>query len=186
MDQEIADEALMLRYRDGDTQSFEVLYERHKGPLYRYLRRQCGDSGAEELFQDIWLRLIRARTGYKVQAKFTTYLYKIAHNRVLDHYRSHSRAALSSFDDPGVPSLAELPAEGDDPLEESDRGWLLNRLMASLGRLPAAQREVFLLREEAGLSLDDIAAATGTSRETVKSRLRYAVAKLKRDLGSLL
>jgi len=183
MDQEIADEALMLRYRDGDSESFEVLYARHRGPLYRYLLRQCGEGVAEELFQDIWLKLIRSRERYSVQAKFTTYLYQIAHHRVIDHYRKHARAALTSFDDPGGPG--ELPAERGDPLEESNRGWLLDRLLASLERLPPAQREVFLLREEAGLSLDDIAVATGTNRETAKSRLRYAVAKLKRDLGTL-
>lgn len=186
MDQETADEALMLRYRDGDTQSFEVLYARHKGPLYRYLLRQCGEASVEELFQDIWLRLIRARDRYTVQAKFSTYLYQIAHNRVIDHYRQHARAALTSFDEPGTPSLGELPTGEDGPLEKADQGWLLERLLASLARLPAAQREVFLLREEAGLSLEDIAAATGTHRETVKSRLRYAVTKLKRDLGALV
>lgn len=74
-----ADETLMLRYRDGNTQAFARLYARHKGPLYRYLLRQCGmPAVAEELFQDIWLKLIAARAGYTVQARFTTYLYRLA------------------------------------------------------------------------------------------------------------
>ena len=87
-----ADETLMLRYRDGDAGAFEHLYARHKGSLYRYLLRQCGQPAvAEELFQDIWLKLIAARGGYAVQAKFSTWLYRIAHNRLVDHYRASAR-----------------------------------------------------------------------------------------------
>ena len=95
---ESSDEELMLGYRDGDAGAFDVLYARHKGGLYRYLHRQCRDAAAaEELFQDVWMNLIRARTGYTVQAKFTTYLYRLAHNRLIDHYRKNSQAAISSM-----------------------------------------------------------------------------------------
>ena len=81
-----ADEILMLRYRDGDTDAFARLYARHKGPLYRYLLRQCGQPAvAEELFQDVWLKLIAGRSGYAVQARFAAWLYRIAHNRLVDH-----------------------------------------------------------------------------------------------------
>ena len=97
---ESSDEELMLGYRDGDAAAFDVLYARHKGGVYRYLHRQCRDAAAaEELFQDVWMNLIRARAGYTVQAKFTTYLYRLAHNRLIDHYRKHSQAAVSSFED---------------------------------------------------------------------------------------
>ena len=88
MDNAAPDEELMNRYRDGDAHAFEVLYTRHKGPLYRYLLRQCGAAAlAEELFQDVWMKLIRARERYETRAKFTTYLYHLAHNRLIDHYR---------------------------------------------------------------------------------------------------
>jgi len=79
-----ADETLMLRYRNGDAGAFGRLYARHKGSLYRYLLRQCGQpTVAEELFQDVWLKLIAARSGYAVQARFATWLYRIAHNRLV-------------------------------------------------------------------------------------------------------
>jgi RNA polymerase sigma-70 factor (ECF subfamily) len=89
-DPDDSDEALMLAYRDGDAGAFDVLYARHRGGTYRYLLRQCRNAGlAEEMFQDVWMNLIRARTGYTVQARFTTYLYRIAHNRLMDHFRRH-------------------------------------------------------------------------------------------------
>ena len=79
----------MLLYRDGEPGAFDVLYARHKGGVYRYLLRQCREAAAaEELFQDVWMNLVRARAGYTVQAKFTTYLYRLAHNRLIDHYRT--------------------------------------------------------------------------------------------------
>src|SRR5512138_1572570 len=81
-----ADETLMLAYRDGDAGAFDRLYARHKGPVYRYLRRHAQDQ-ADELAQDVWIRVIHAREGYDVRAKFTTWLYTIAHNRLMDHFR---------------------------------------------------------------------------------------------------
>ena len=89
----VSDEELMLAYRDGDAGAFDTLYRRHKGPVYRYMLRQCRDAGvADELFQDVWMNLIRARESYTVQAKFTTYIYTMAHNRLIDHYRKHGQA----------------------------------------------------------------------------------------------
>ena len=185
MDRDNADEALMLRYRDGDAQAFEWLYARHKGPLYRYLLRQCGDAViAEELFQDVWLKLIKARTSYSVKAKFTTYLYHMAHNRLIDHYRAQARGLPASFRDDDPPDLEALPAAAhEQPEQREDRRRRLQRLLALVAELPEAPREAFLLREEAGLSVEAIAEATGVSRETAKSRLRYAVAKLRQGLG---
>src|SRR5882757_8243947 len=106
-----SDEGLMERYRDGDAAAFDVLYGRHKGGVFRYLARQCGNRGiAEELFQDVWMNLIRARAGYTVQARFTTYLYKLAHNRLIDHYRAQSGNAPASFDEEGGPALDDVAA----------------------------------------------------------------------------
>ena len=182
MDNAASDEQLMNRYRDGDARAFEVLYTRHKGPLYRYLLRQCGvPAVAEELFQDVWTKLIRARERYEVRAKFTTYLYHLAHNRLIDHYRRAKTGVPISYGDDPDDLLIERVAdtEARQPENELDRRRQTQRLLAMLAELPEAQREAFLLREESGMSLEEIAEATGVTRETAKSRLRYALAKLR-------
>lgn len=180
-----SDEELMLRYRDGDAGAFDELYRRHKGSLYRYLLRQCRDSGAaEELFQDIWMNLIRAHAGYTVAAKFTTYLYRLAHNRLIDHYRKHARAVWLSFDDEEGSALEEPAASGEgQPETRYESKQLAERLLALLGALPEAQREAFVLQYETGMTIEEIAIATGVSRETAKSRLRYALTKLRQGMG---
>jgi len=179
----LTDEMLMMRYRDGDTTAFETLYARHKGALFRYFVRQCRQRAvAEEMFQDVWTNVIRARTRYEPKAKFATWLYRIAHNRLVDHYRAAN---------PGNPVLATASATGEerpaDPTLEPERRVhaqrQVARLMALLDSLPSEQREAFVLHEEAGLGIDDIAEAAGVGRETAKSRLRYAVAKLRKGLG---
>jgi RNA polymerase sigma-70 factor (ECF subfamily) len=178
-----SDEELMQEYRDGDTGVFEVLYGRFKGPLYRYFLRQCRvPAVAEELFQDVWLNLIRAREQYEVRAKFATYLFHLAHNRLIDYYRRQasglpvSYADDASFED--VPDSKQVAAETQLDLKRQAA-----RLKQLIGELPEAQREAFLLREETGLSVSDIAGVTGVNAETAKSRLRYAVARLKRGLS---
>jgi RNA polymerase sigma-70 factor (ECF subfamily) len=183
MENDATDETLMLRYRDGDNHAFERLYARHKGTLYRYLLRQCGNpSVTEELFQDVWLKIIKARTGYTVQAKFTTWLFQVAHNRLIDHYRTTARRVLTAFED--CATLESIPnGHHVQPEQQEDRRRQVQRLLELIAELPEPQREAFLLREEAGLSLEAIAEATGVSRETAKSRLRYALAKLRQGLG---
>lgn len=178
------DEKLMVCYRDGDPDAFARLYARHRGPLYRYLLRQCSTASvAEELFQDIWLKLVAARSSYTVQAKFSTWLYRIAHNRLVDHYRAGARGLPVSYAD-DCPEWMEIPAPTSvQPEVWEDRRRQAEQLLALLAALPEAQRETFLLKEEAGLSLEEIAIATGTGRETVKSRLRYALARLRQGLG---
>ncbi|HCB15362.1 MAG TPA: RNA polymerase sigma factor [Gammaproteobacteria bacterium] len=184
---EDADELLMLRYREGDASAFTRLYARHKGPLYRYLLRQCGQPAtAEELFQDVWLKLIAARTGYTVQARFMTWLYRIAHNRLIDYYRASNRGLPVSYAG-DCPEWVDVPAPLEEqPEHQDDRRRQAERLLVLLAELPEAQREAVLLKEEAGLSLEEIAQVTGTGRETVKSRLRYALARLRRGLGGAL
>ncbi len=185
MDREITDEALMLRYRDGDAAAFEALYERHRGGLYRYFLRQTGERGrAEELFQDVWVNIVHARRRYQPSAKFSTYLYRLAHNRLIDDYRRRRGRVPVSFDDPDCPGEETLPdPRGPEPARELERREQTERLLAALAALPEAQREAFLMHEEGGLTLDQIAAAMGVGFETAKSRLRYAVARLRRELG---
>lgn len=178
---DIGDEDLMLRYRAGDTNAFDTLYARHRGPLFRYLLRQCARrSIAEELFQDVWTNVIRARSRYEVRAKFGTWLYRIAHNRLVDHYRSANPAPHDSLDEADGPEL--VADTSTEPERRLGAGRRAERLMAAIAELPEEQREAFMLREEGGLGVDQIAQVTGVGRETAKSRLRYAVTRLRRAL----
>ena len=181
------DEDLMLAYARGSIEAFDTLYRRHKGPLYRYLVRQCRDAAAaEELFQDIWANLVRSRASYTVTARFTTYLYRLAHNRLIDHYRRAAPASLASFDDEDA-SLPELAAPAhEQPDTAYDSKSRAARLLELLRELPEAQREAFVLQHESGMSVEEIAEATGVNRETAKSRLRYAMAKLRAGMHEWL
>ncbi len=174
----------MLRYRDGDAASFDQLYQRHKDMLYRYMLRQCQNhSIAEELYQDVWMKLINARENYQVKAKFTTYLFQMAHHRVIDHYRRNKiRAINSKTDDQHNPEFISLNANRQ-PDQKADIENQVDRLLQLVDNLSSEQRETFLLREDAGMTIDEIAQATGVKPETAKSRLRYAVEKLRKSLG---
>ena len=175
MEQAPADSALMLRYQDGDVAAFETLYRRHNDSLYRYLLRHCHNRDtAEDIFQEVWGKIIKARSSYRRTAKFTTFLYRVAHNCFIDHIRRNKRHSNPVAIEP------EHHADpSDTPDIEAERSLARRRLEAALMELPDEQRDVFLLHEEAGLSLDQIASITDTNRETTKSRLRYAVKKLR-------
>jgi len=180
-----SDEDLMLAYAAGDAVAFDTLYARHKGGVYRYLLRQCRQSSvADELFQDVWTNLIRARASYAPTAKFTTWLYRLAHNRLIDHYRASGHLTLVSVDDEAHEDvIAAIPTvRSDEPEARAENRELGARLRAALTALPPAQREAFLLQQEGELSLAEIAELTGVGAETVKSRLRYAVSKLRSEL----
>jgi RNA polymerase sigma-70 factor (ECF subfamily) len=184
----ISDEDLMLAYAAGDAAAFDALYARHKGGVYRYLLRQCRRGAAvDELFQDVWMNLIRARASYTPTAKFATYLYRLAHNRLIDHYRASGQVSLVSADDEAhEDAVAALPANrGLEPEMRAENRQLGERLKSAVASLPPPQRDAFLLQQEAGLSLGEIAELTGVGVETVKSRLRYAVNKLRHDLSDL-
>ncbi len=175
MDSAPEDSALMLRYRDGDVAAFEALYERHNDALYRYLLRLCNHrDSAEDIFQEVWGKIIKARESYRPTAKFTTFLYRVAHNCFIDHIRRNKRHTQTVDMEPDHhPDTAECTEM------QVERSLARRRLLEALRELPDEQRDVFLLHEEAGLSLDNIASITGTNRETAKSRLRYAVRKLR-------
>jgi RNA polymerase sigma-70 factor, ECF subfamily len=183
-----SDEELMLAYAAGDAAAFDALYARHKGGVYRYLARQCRQPGiADELFQDVWMNLIRARASYAPTAKFTTWLYRLAHNRMIDHFRSSGHLTLvSSDDEANEEAVIALPAaRASEPEPRSQNRELGERLRAAVAALPPAQREAFLLQQEGELSLAEIATLTGAGVETVKSRLRYALSKLRAELADL-
>ncbi len=185
MDDSRTDEALMLAYRDGDAAAFEILYGRWRGRLYRYLAHQA-PARADELFQDVWLRVVGARQSYAVTALFSTWLFRIAHNRLMDHYRAQGRGIVELYDDPEDDPAVALPApEQEAPAAMLERRQIAGRILDALAELPAPQREAFLLAEESGMSLEEIARATGVGRETAKSRLRYALSRLRQALGGL-
>jgi RNA polymerase sigma-70 factor (ECF subfamily) len=184
-----SDEALMLAYAAGDAAAFDRLYARHKGGVYRYLLRHCRQSAlAEELFQEVWSNLIRARGTYAPTAKFTTWLYRLAHNRWIDQIRADGHLKLVSADDEAhEDAVAQVAgARGEEPLARAEVRELGERLRAAVASLPPLQRDAFLLQHEGGLSLAEIAHITGAGAETVKSRLRYAIAKLREELRSEL
>lgn len=177
------DAALLRRYRRGDAEAFAVLYARHRLGLYRFLCSLCGDAAlAEEVFQETWLSLVRS-TAEQQQAgvQFRSWLYQIGRNRLIDHWRRHARqqGLQDSFDE----QLHARPAEEPGPEQQLQLSRDRRRLHAALEDLPLEQREVFLLRAHGDLELHEIAELTRTPAETVKSRLRYALAKLRRLLA---
>jgi RNA polymerase sigma-70 factor, ECF subfamily len=180
----VCDEELMLRYRDGDAAAFEELYGRHRGGVFRYLLRGVKSHAlAEELYQDVWLSLVRARAGYAVSAKFTTYLYRIAHNKLIDHYRGNNQDIEIGIDEQAGVTLEELAQDhASGPEQTVIAKQQAARVVDVLEALPLAQREAYLMFEESGMSIEEIAQATGVNRETAKSRLRYAFDKLRRAL----
>ena len=169
------DSALMLRYQEGDVTAFDVLYRRHKDAIYRYLLRLCGHRDtAEDIFQEVWGKIVKARSSYRPTAKFTTFLYRVAHNCFIDHLRRNKRHASNTTFEP------ERHSDQGETLElATERSLARERLELALGTLPDEQRDAFLLSEEGGLSMDQIASVTGCNRETAKSRVRYAVNKLR-------
>lgn len=174
------DGQLMLAYARGDSAAFETLYRKHKDALYRFFLRQCGNQAlAEELYQEVWLRVIKARASYQNKAKFTTWLYRIAHNILVDHYRMPQTETDDETVAEDIPDNAandpEVILSGQEKIE---------RFRVQLQNLPKEQLEVFLQKEEAGLSLEEIALTAGVNQEAIKSRLRYAVKKLRQCLDS--
>ena len=188
-----SDERLMLAYREGDVEAFTWLYRRYRGSLFRYLSHQCGNAEqAADLFQDVWIKVINARLDYEPLARFSTWIFRIARHRLIDHHRRQApHQALNlhydEADQDGRENAPVLPASADQtPSALFERRNVAERIQRALADLPAAQREVFLLAEESGLTLEEIAEATGTGRETVKSRMRYALGKLRHALQDLL
>ena len=177
------DEELMLAYAGGDAGAFETLYGRHKGPVFRYVLRSVKSRGeAEELFQDVWMRAIEARARWRPEAKFTTWLYTIAHHRLIDHWRAKGLTTVS-LDDEDASVDEPRAGPGSEPARLAEAADTARRLEKAIAALPLAQREAFLLHHEGELTAGEIAAATGTNEEAAKSRLRYAMNKLREALG---
>jgi RNA polymerase sigma-70 factor, ECF subfamily len=174
------DAQLMLAYARGDMRAFETLYARHRAALYRYLMRQARDPDiANDLFQEVWSRVVTNRARYEPRAKFSTFLFTLGHNCFIDHCRrTRARPAGMGIDDADAADLLAAD-ERISPDRELERSEDKQRYRVALDSLPSEQRDVYLLHEESDLSLEEIARVTGVGAETAKSRLRYAVNKLK-------
>ena len=191
-----ADEHLMRAYAAGDAHAFELLYDRHGARVWRYVLRSVHDAAtADELAQDVWLRVAMQAGSYAPRAgaegrpvaRFTTWLFTLARHRVVDHVRQ--RRPATSLDEPLADERTLLDTlaapSGFGPVRRIENRQQAAQLMAALDALPAAQRDAFLLQAEGEMSVAEIAAATGVGIETVRSRLRYARAALRRTLENM-
>jgi len=173
--QEMTDEKLMQRYAKGDAKAFDQLYARHRAPLYRYFIRQVNNPAtANDLYQGAWEKIIKARRKYRPDSPFSVWMYRIAHNHLVDYYRR-----LRPTDSVEPDTLSDMQPDPAQAVIDSEQNELLR---AGISALPVEQRNTLLLQLETGLKMEEIARVTGVGRETVKSRLRYAVNYLKRSL----
>jgi RNA polymerase sigma-70 factor (ECF subfamily) len=187
----VSDESLMEQFANGDFAAFETLYARNKGGLYRYLLRQLREQSlTEDIFQDVWSKVITGATDYHSSAKFTTWLYTIARNKVIDNKR-HMKVLGNTIDQDAILeehmisvdeyAMARSICQNPQSSHESDEQALA--IEHCLQKLPIHQLECFLLREEAGLSAQHIADIVNTSLEATKSRLKVAFKNLRECLS---
>lgn len=187
------DESLMQAFAGGDATAFEELVSRHKRGVYNFLLRSVRNQArAEELLQEVFLRVIRAKARYEASAKFTTWLYSIARNLCVDESRRARFRKHQSLDAPrrgkdgeGAAMVSTIPAQNVPTDEAAEAPTIRRRLSEAVAKLPVEQREVFLLRQVSGLSFREIAATVDIPENTVKSRMRYALEKLRGELGDL-
>lgn len=175
---ELSDDTLMQQYCAGDASAFDALYRRYRIPVYRFFQRQLPTPDAEECHQEVWLKLISSRLRYEPRGQFRAYLFTIAHHALTDRHRRMLKHGVID-QDAAVESLPDASKDLETAVQDSR---LLERMQRCIAALPVAQREAFLMKEVGGLSLAEIALATGSAEESVKSRLRYAMQKLRRAL----
>ena len=198
------DDALMAAYAAGDAAAFEQLYARHQAALYRFVRRLLGPSlrpQVDEAFQDTWLRVVHARARWQPQgATFRTWLFTLAHHGVVDLLRRSGReVSVDAFegdgDEPWQPEASSGSAwqhwpapAGSAPQGDELAFWRRagEKLLDCLDQLPLPQRSAFLLHHDDGLALDEVARALEVGFETAKTRLRYAMSKLRTCMGAYL
>lgn len=189
---ELADEELMAKYVGNEEAAFEVLLARYKRPLFGFLFRYLGRADkAEDVFQEVFYEVIRARKKYRPNAKFASWIFRIARNRAVDRLRRNGFREMESLDEQinpgqhaGESKLSRVPDSEPNPEEAVYNSEIEDALNKALAELPPEQREVFWLKEKTGMTLAEIAEMTGVSQNTVKSRLRYALEKIRTDLAA--
>lgn len=189
MAQERTDEELLAAYQQGDVGAFELLLRRHRAPLFTFLLRMLGDrERAEDLAQETFLRIVKGAQAWERRARFQTWLFTIARNLCVDQSRRDRFRRVDSLDaqgpDDGPAMLDSVPGREIDPARGAESSRLRPVLARALAALPAEQREVFLLREQAGVPFKEIAELTGVNENTVKSRMRYALEGLRKALAA--
>jgi RNA polymerase sigma-70 factor (ECF subfamily) len=178
-----SDEQLMLRFQAGDVPAFEELVRRHRTPVFSFLLRLTGDRGrAEDLCQETFLRVVKGAGTWEPRATFRTWVFSMARNLAVDEARRQAFRRAEPLDDP---ARAAEPSDAPGPDRAAEGALLRPKLEAALASLPETQREVFLLREHAGLRFAEIAEVTGVPENTVKSRMRYALEALRAKLEAL-
>jgi RNA polymerase sigma-70 factor (ECF subfamily) len=167
----------MQLYAQGDIAAFELLYTKHKGGLYRYFLRHTADkSVAEDLYQEVWGKVINSAKNYQPKAKFTTWLYTLAHNKLIDHVRRLK--VVGTVIDPTVELDDDVDTDYSLVHDVIAGEFAGNLLKQCLSKLPQMQLDCFLLKEEAGMTVSDISKIVGASLEATKSRMRYAYKSL--------
>ena len=185
-----SDEFLMLAFASGDAAAFTRLYDRHERATWRFIRHRLGaqhEGAADDVLQETWISVARAAPRYVATARFTTWLFTVARSRVIDHQRAQSNAMLSidaplagADEDDGERWADRVAADvADGPQARIESRQQAEAFLEALAQLPEAQREAFVLQAEGGLSVDEVASATGVGAETAKTRLRYAKARLR-------
>lgn len=178
----VSDEQLMRRYAAGDALAFDTLYRRHELKVWRFIQRSVRNQAtADELMQEVWFAVARQADRYEPTARFTTWLFTLAHHRLIDNHRAARRnprpdPATEGAENP-VEQIADDASRG--PLQQALTDSQARALIAAVEQLPDEQRSAFLLQAEGEQSVAEIASATGVSFETAKSRLRYARARLR-------
>src|SRR2546430_8573646 len=189
MEREKTDEELLGEFQQGDAGAFERLLRRHRSPLYTFFVRMLGDRArAEDLAQETFLRIVKGSAAWEQRARFQTWLYTIARNLCVDAARRDRFRRAESLDaqdgEEGSPLVDAVPSDGASPDRAADSARLRPLLQRALLSLPAEQREVFVLPEQAGLPFKEIAEMVGVNENTVKSRMRYALEGLPKPLAA--
>lgn len=186
---ESSDEMLMVRYKRGDRDAFAELVRRYQRPLYnfsvRYLRNQ---EAAHEITQDAFLRVVKRSAEFKHESRFSTWVFAITRNLCIDELRKAKHRNHPSLDDTsetGQPLAERIDGgkRGTDGEHGASSNELRNGILKAVDSLPDDQREVFLLRQLGGIPFAEISRMTGVPENTVKSRMRYALERLQRDLS---
>ncbi len=185
-DPDSADDAeLLCAHAAGDPQAFARLYDRYDRPCFLFIRRMLGaphGEAAEDLNQETWIAISKSAAAFDPgKASFRAWLFTIARHKVWDHFRRQRVTVVASAQ---VDAAMAIPDQGPTPQEQVESRELAQRLVAAVEALPLAQRDVFILFAQAGLSLEEIAQTTGAGLETTKSRLRYARATLRLTLAA--
>lgn len=172
------DEELLSQYCRGTNTAFDKLYNRHRDSLYRFILRKKNNNStlAEEIFQEVWFSVINNRNQFRNEAKFTTWLYQIARNSVIDHARksiSRKEVDHESFDNEKSESSTPQPDK------KTQLEICIELLQGFVLQLPDEQKEAFVLKHDTDKSINELALIANTTHETFKSRLRYAMKKLR-------